>query len=109
MSVTAPQLNSVLQQLQATAAQAATPPRPSAAENPDTASFASALVASINKIDTIQDAAKAQARAFERGEPDVSISNVMIDLQKASIAFEMGVQVRNRLVSAYRDVMNMQV
>jgi len=33
----------------------------------------------------------------------------MVDMQKASLAFQMGVQVRNRLVSAYRDIMNMQV
>lgn len=111
MSVTAPQMESVLQQLQATATQAGQMvPQPTTVQQtgskPD---FAAALVASINKIDEMQDAAGAQAKAFERGEPGISISNVMIDLQKSSLAFNMGLQVRNRLVMAYKSVMNMQV
>lgn len=109
MSVTGPQLENVLQQLQATAAQASVPPQPSSHGTADSGSFANALVSAINKIDAIQDAAGAQAKAFERGDPTVSLSNVMIDLQKAGLAFEMGIQVRNRLVSAYKDIMNMRV
>ena len=33
----------------------------------------------------------------------------MVDLQKSSVSLQMGIQVRNKLVSAYQDVMNMQV
>ena len=47
--------------------------------------------------------------AFQAGDPNLQLNDVMVDMQKASVAFQMGLQVRNRLVSAYRDVMNMQV
>jgi len=39
----------------------------------------------------------------------VSLNDVMVDLQKSSVSMQMGIQVRNKLVSAYQDVMNMQV
>jgi len=43
------------------------------------------------------------------GDPDISLSNVMIDLQKAGLAFQATVQVRNRLVEAYKEIANMAV
>ena len=43
------------------------------------------------------------------GKPDANLQDVMISLQKASISFQTMVQVRNKLVAAYQDVMNMQV
>ncbi|RYJ03898.1 MAG: flagellar hook-basal body complex protein FliE, partial [Acetobacteraceae bacterium] len=49
------------------------------------------------------------AVAFERGAPDVALSDVMIDMQKAGIAFQTAVQVRNRLVSAYQEIAGMPV
>ena len=39
----------------------------------------------------------------------VSLNDVMIEMQKANISFQTGVQVRNRLVTAYQDIMNMTV
>ena len=47
--------------------------------------------------------------SIKAGAPGVELNDVMVDMQKASVAFEMGKQVRNRLVTAYKDVMNMQV
>ncbi|QJQ94394.1 MULTISPECIES: flagellar hook-basal body complex protein FliE [Halomonadaceae] len=71
--------------------------------------FASELQSSIQRINRLQQAASAKATAFQSGDPDVALNDVMVDMQKASVAFQMGVQVRNRLVTAYKDVMNMQV
>ncbi|QEM83831.1 flagellar hook-basal body complex protein FliE [Halomonas binhaiensis] len=71
--------------------------------------FADALVSSIRRINELKVNADAQAQAFQAGVPGVELNDVMVDMQKASLAFQMGQQVRNRLVSAYHDVMNMQV
>ncbi|MFA5495394.1 MAG: flagellar hook-basal body complex protein FliE [Porticoccaceae bacterium] len=106
-----PAIQSVVQHMQAMAVQAAG----EAAKGQNIATtvgkggFAAELHASIGRISQLQTQARAQARAFEAGDDSVALNDVMIDLQKASVAFQMGVQVRNRLVSAYRDIMNMQV
>jgi flagellar hook-basal body complex protein FliE len=72
--------------------------------------FADALLASIERINALQQNAAGEVRAFESGsDPDLTLDTVMLDVQKASLAFQMGTQVRNRLVGAYREIMNMQV
>ena len=63
----------------------------------------------MQRINRLQQTASAQANAFQAGRSEVSLSDVMADSQKASVAFQMGVQVRNRLLTAYKDVMAMQV
>jgi flagellar hook-basal body complex protein FliE len=57
----------------------------------------------------MQQTASATSMAFQRGAPDVDIARVMISLEKASVAFEAVTQTRNRLLSAYKDIMNMPV
>ncbi|MFJ4344810.1 flagellar hook-basal body complex protein FliE [Pseudomonas sp. NPDC089401] len=74
-----------------------------------TGSFAGELEASLQRINRLQQTASSQANAFQAGSAEVSLSDVMADSQKASVAFQMGVQVRNRLLTAYKDVMAMQV
>ena len=49
------------------------------------------------------------AAAFERGAPGVDLPQVMIEMQKSSVSFRAVTEVRNRLVSAYQDIMNMPV
>jgi flagellar hook-basal body complex protein FliE len=49
------------------------------------------------------------AASFAGGDGNANLHEVMIELQKASVSFQEMVQVRNKLVSAYQDVMNMQV
>jgi flagellar hook-basal body complex protein FliE len=71
--------------------------------------FAAELRASIQRINELQQNASSKAMALQSGAPGVELSDVMVDMQKASIAMQMGVQVRNRLITAYKDVMNMQV
>ncbi|EBP2891855.1 flagellar hook-basal body complex protein FliE, partial [Salmonella enterica] len=43
------------------------------------------------------------------GEPGIALNDVMADMQKASVSMQMGIQVRNKLVAAYQEVMSMQV
>jgi len=71
--------------------------------------FAEELHFSLVRINELQQAARAKGMALQAGDPNVSLNEVMVDSQKASVAFQMGVQVRNRLINAYKEIMNMQV
>lgn len=71
--------------------------------------FAAELARSLNRVSQAQNEASAQAQAFEMGEPGVSLNDVMIDLQKASVGFQATVQLRNRLVAAYQEIASMPV
>lgn len=71
--------------------------------------FAEALKASIESVNNSQMNAQKLGQNFAMGDDSVSLSDVMIAGQKAGIAFQTTVQVRNKLVSAYQDIMNMQV
>ncbi len=99
-------IEGVLQQLQATAIQAGGLKQSAPAQG---ASFASELKAAIGKISDTQQAARKQAQDFELGVQGISLNDVMVDLQKSSVSLQLGVQVRNKLVSAYQDIMNMAV
>lgn len=106
-----PAIQAAVQQMAALASQAAA----QSAGNQQQASavgqggFSGELQASIRRINELQQSAGDKAKAFQAGDPNVALNDVMVDMQKASIAFQMGVQVRNRLVGAYKEVMNMQV
>lgn len=63
----------------------------------------------INKVNDIQQTAGDLAKAFERGDPGVSLTQVMVAAQKSSVAFEAVTEVRNKLVEAYKDVMSMPI
>jgi flagellar hook-basal body complex protein FliE len=71
--------------------------------------FADALKNSIGEVSAAQDKSEALGKAFSMGDDKVSLSDVMIAMQKANIGFQASVQVRNKLVSAYHEIMNMQV
>lgn len=95
-----------IQALQALAAQA----RGESAQSVSRGSgFAGELKASIGKINQMQQQASDKARRFQLGEPGLELSEVMTDMQKAGLAFQMGTQVRNRVISAYKEIMNMPV
>lgn len=72
-------------------------------------SFSDALKASLDQVNNMQLQAEKAGQDFAMGKDDVSLSDVMISGQKANIAFQATVQVRNKMVSAYQDIMNMQV
>ena len=71
--------------------------------------FASVLKSSLDGVAQAQNHAEAMQKAFVLGDDKVSLSEVMIDMQKANISFQTTVQVRNKVVAAYNDIMNMQV
>ena len=77
-----------------------------ATEGPD---FAEVLKNSIAQVNQTQQQAETMAASFAAGNSAENLHDVMIALQKASISFQEMIQVRNKLVSAYHDVMNMQV
>lgn len=81
---------------------------PGAGAEVQSGGFAGALQKSLSAISESQNKAYGQAEAFELGKPGVSLNDVMVDLQKANINFQMGVQVRNKFIAAYQEVMNMQ-
>jgi flagellar hook-basal body complex protein FliE len=93
--------------LRATAAQAAGEPRMAAATGG--ADFAQALKNAIEQVNQTQQQAEDMAAKFAAGDSETPLHEVMISLQKANVSFQEMVQVRNRLVTAYHDVMNMQV
>lgn len=80
----------------------------SAKAAPATSGFDSAITAALEAVNATQTAAGDASTAFERGDT-VDIASVMLARQKASISFEATLQVRNKLLSAYRDVMSMPV
>jgi flagellar hook-basal body complex protein FliE len=82
---------------------------PDAAESSTKVSFSDALKASLQNVSNSQVQADEMGKKFAAGDDSVSLSDTMIAMQKASINFQATVQVRNKLVSAYHDIMNMQV
>ena len=71
--------------------------------------FSDALKASLDQVNNAQMQADKLGQNFAMGDDKVSLSDVMISMQKANISFQTTIQVRNKLVSAYHDIMNMQV
>lgn len=71
--------------------------------------FSAILKNSIAQVNEMQSQAKTLTESFERGDANVDIAQVMIATQKASLAFQAMSQVRNKLVSAYQEVMNMPI
>jgi flagellar hook-basal body complex protein FliE len=70
-------------------------------------SFSETLRGAINGVSAAQEKAGALQRAFELGEPGADLARVMVASQESQVAFRATVEVRNRLVQAYQDVMNM--
>ena len=71
--------------------------------------FADALHNSLAEVSAAQKGAGDMGKKFTMGDDSVSLSEVMVSMQKASIGFQATVQVRNKMVSAYQEIMNMQV
>jgi flagellar hook-basal body complex protein FliE len=71
--------------------------------------FGALLKQSLDGIDTAQVQAGRLAEQFQLGNPKVTLEETMVAVQKASLSFQQAVQIRNRVIAAYHDVMNMQV
>jgi flagellar hook-basal body complex protein FliE len=70
--------------------------------------FGATMEAALKGVNQAQGAARAASEAYERGET-VDVAKVMLARQQASIGFEATLQVRNKLLSAYKDIMSMPV
>lgn len=71
------------------------------------ASFTETLQGALIDVNRAQQHAGSLAAAFENGDPSADLAKVMVASQQSQLAFRATVEVRNRLVQAYQDVMNM--
>ena len=71
--------------------------------------FADALKSSLNQVNQSQLDAEKVGKDFMLGDDKTSLSDVMVAGQKANISFQATVQVRNKIITAYNDIMNMQI
>ncbi len=108
------QVDSILSQIRALRQQTAVAPleAPARTEGPAAApavDFGQMLKQSLDGINSQQQRASQLSAAFERGDADVSIAEVMVNMQKAQVSFKAAVEVRNKLVDAYKEVMRMSM
>lgn len=101
-------IDQMLSMLRATATQATGKPAETQAA-PGGVDFAQVLKNSIDQVNQTQHKAETLAANFAAGDGNTNLHDVMIELQKANVSFQEMVQVRNKLVSAYHDIMNIQV
>ena len=74
----------------------------------DKVGFGAAVKGALNQVNSLQQASEAQKVSYELGQTD-SLPNVVLSMQKASLAFEATVQVRNKVLKAYEEILNMPV
>jgi flagellar hook-basal body complex protein FliE len=75
----------------------------------DGASFQSVMTQALKSVSQAQTDATTLQRELQLDNPGVSLEQTMVAMQKAQIGFQATLQVRNRLVQAYSEIMNMQV
>ena len=108
-------IEAMVAQLRATAARATPGTVPLGEAAPKTrevatpGEFTSILKNSLDSVNSAQQSATALAQRFEMGDSSVSLADAMIALQKSSISMQATIQVRNRVVSAYQEIMSMAV
>lgn len=77
-------------------------------ENDKFTSFTDSIKGALSEVNETQSTSKAIRNAYERGE-DVPLTDVVMSLQKSSLAFEATLQIRNKVLKAYEEIMNMPV
>ena len=100
-------IDQMLSELRATSGLAAG--KPAAAASSADNDFGQVLKTAIDQVSSAQMQAQEMAKGFASGDSNVNLADVMVNLQKASLSFQQMVQVRNKLVTAYQDIMNMSV
>jgi flagellar hook-basal body complex protein FliE len=108
MAIDTRQIDQMLSELRSASALAGSKPVGNAAPagGPD---FSQVLKSTIDQVNAAQQEAQKMTEDFSSGQSNVNLQDVMINLQKANLSFQQMVQVRNKLVSAYHDIMNLQV
>lgn len=107
MAIDTRNLEQMLSELRTASAVAQGKTAPASAS--DGVEFGQALKSAIDQVNTAQQQAQQMTQDFAGGKENVNLQDVMINLQKANLSFQQMVQVRNKLVTAYHDVMNMPV
>jgi flagellar hook-basal body complex protein FliE len=77
--------------------------------NPSSSNFGDLLKTAVNNVNDIQQEVGQKRKAFEMGDESVTLADVMIAGAKAGVAFDATVQVRNKFVEAYKEIMSMPV
>ncbi len=103
------EIDSVLAQIRSLSAQTRPGSATSVGPKSGPSEFASLLSKGIDQVNQTEQKASQLSAAFQRGEPGVELSQVMIEMQKANVSFRALTEVRNKLISAYQEIMNMQV
>src|SRR5271156_2828934 len=104
------QINQVLAQMRALQARAeGVSVAPQSAVTAQPTDFASLMKGTVDRVATMQNQATALADSYESGDKSVDLTKVMLEVQKAGLAFRAMTEVRNKLVDAYTQVMNMSV
>ena len=75
----------------------------------DVPSFGTMLEQAVNKVNDVQKNSASLSKGYEMGDPNIDISDVMVASQTPRVSFQSMGQVRNKLIDAYKDVMNMPV
>lgn len=101
-------IDQLLSELRSASALASGKPAVSQQETPQV-DFADVLKSTIAQVNSAQQTSQEMQKQFELGDEGVNLQDVMVSLQKASLSFQTMVQARNKLVSAYQDIMNTQV
>ncbi|KMN34882.1 MULTISPECIES: flagellar hook-basal body complex protein FliE [Chromobacterium] len=71
--------------------------------------FSAVLKSTLEQVNSAQQTSQEMQKQFELGDEGVNLQDVMVSLQKASLSFQTMVQARNKLVTAYQEIMNTQV
>lgn len=71
--------------------------------------FSTMLKDAIDSVNELQKASGQLQESFIKGDPNVDIARVMVASQKSGIAFQTVVQVRNKMLESYKDIMSMPV
>jgi flagellar hook-basal body complex protein FliE len=79
------------------------------AKLPREVDFGAMLKSNIDKVDQAVKGADTLAARFQMGDASVSLEDSMVALQKANVTFQAAVQVRNKVIAAYQDIMNLPI
>lgn len=71
--------------------------------------FSNLMNNAITEINNVQNQAIQTTKNFDTNKPETSLNNVMIDIEKSTIAIQMAIQIKNKVISAYKEIMNMQL
>jgi flagellar hook-basal body complex protein FliE len=100
-------INQVLAQMRTMQTMASPQSTEKLAETPG--NFSNLMQDSIREVNAAMQESRAMTTSFEMGDPSVSLAEVMVNSQKAGLQFQAVAEIRNRVLSAYKEVMNMPV